>query len=298
MHPAITVTHVRKTFAEVVAVNDISFDVQGGEIFGLLGPNGAGKTTTIRMLMDILRPDSGQIRLLGDDPRRTRTRVGYLPEERGLYRTLKVHECLAYLGQLKGLTTRQAKDRATALLTRLELADRAQAKVQDLSRGMQQKAQIAAALIHDPELVIFDEPFQGLDPVNVDLVRGLIRELRDQGRTVVLSAHEMSLVEALCERIAMIHRGGIVLYGKLADIQRRHAPDAVEFSPPLEVADWPEVASAQAIPGGQRLYLQTGVTRHQFLQAVLARGLTPERFAQAAMPLDEIFVRVVKGTLA
>ncbi len=295
MTPVIEVRHVRKAFASVVAVNDISFEVHPGEIFGLLGPNGAGKTTTIRMLMDILRPDSGSIRLLGDDPRHTRTRVGYLPEERGLYRTLKVHACLAYLGQLKGLSARQAAQRATALLTRLELADRAQAKVQDLSRGMQQKVQIAAALIHDPELVIFDEPFQGLDPVNVDMVRGLIRDLRDQGRTVVLSAHEMSLVEALCERIALIHRGGIVLYGNLADIQRQFAPNAVEFSPPLTLADWPEVASAQPIPGGQRLYLHAGLTQHDFLQTVLARGLTPQRFAQASMPLDEIFIRVVKG---
>lgn len=295
MPPVIEVRHVRKAFAEIVAVNDISFEVQPGEIFGLLGPNGAGKTTTIRMLMDILRPDSGSIRLLGADPRHTRTRVGYLPEERGLYRTLKVHDCLTYLGQLKGLSARQAAQRATAWLTRLELADRAQAKVQDLSRGMQQKVQIAAALIHDPELVIFDEPFQGLDPVNVDTVRGLIRNLRDQGRTVVLSAHEMSLVEALCERIALIHRGDIVLYGNLADIQRQFAPNAVEFSPPLTLADWPEVASAQTIPGGQRLYLHAGITQRDFLQTVLARGLTPQRFAQASMPLDEIFIRVVKG---
>ncbi len=295
--PAVWADRLHKEFASVVAVDDVSLEVGRGEVFGLLGPNGAGKTTAIRMLMDILRPDSGTARVLGQPPGAARARVGYLPEERGLYRGLRVHECLTYFGQLKGLSRAAAAQRATQLLERVELADRAKAKVQELSRGMHQKLQLATTLIHDPELVILDEPFQGLDPVNVDLVRGLIRELRAQGRTVVLSAHEMSLVESLCERIALINRGRIVLYGALADLKRQFAPNALEVSPPLDCAGWPEVeavAPDSRTPDRQRVYLRPGVTTRDFLKALLERGQIVERFEPASMPLDEIFIKVVK----
>jgi ABC-2 type transport system ATP-binding protein len=295
--PALFADRLHKQFSSVVAVNQLSLQVERGEIFGLLGPNGAGKTTTIRMLMDIIKPDSGEARVLGLPPGAARTRVGYLPEERGLYRGLRVHECLTYFGQLKGMPHAEAARRATQLLERVELADRAKAKVQELSRGMQQKAQIAATLIHDPELVILDEPFQGLDPVNVDLVRGLIRELRVQGRTIVLSAHEMSLVESLCERIGLINHGSIVLYGELNEIKQRFSPNALEVSPALECAGWPEVESVVAMNNAhaQRVYLKPGVTQRDFLRTILERGLNVERFEMASMPLDEIFVKVVKG---
>ncbi len=299
--PALYVDQLHKAFSAVVAVNRVSFQVERGEIFGLLGPNGAGKTTTIRMLMDILKPDSGTARVLGAEPGVARMRVGYLPEERGLYRGLRVHECLTYFGQLKGMAKADAARRASQLLERVELADRAKAKVQELSRGMQQKLQIAATLIHEPELVILDEPFQGLDPVNVDLVRGLIRELRGQGKTVVLSAHEMSLVESLCERIGLIHQGEIVLYGGLREIKQQFSPNALEISPPLDLTGWPEVdryqthASANGSPSTQRVYLKLGVAHRDFLKAIVERGLTVERFEMASMPLDEIFIQVVTG---
>jgi len=297
--PALLADKLHKEFAAVVAVNQLSLRVERGQIFGLLGPNGAGKTTTIRIWMDIIKPDSGTALVLGQPPGAARTRVGYLPEERGLYRSLRVHECLTYFGQLKGMAKADAARRATELLQRLELADRAKAKVQELSRGMQQKVQLAATLIHDPELVILDEPFQGLDPLNVDLIRTLIRELRAQGKTIVLSAHEMSLVESLCERIALINQGRIVLDGALADIRRRFSPNALDISPPLDLAGWPEVAQAQthAANGAatQRVYLQPGVQHRDFLRAIVERGQTVERFELATMPLDEIFIRVVTG---
>jgi ABC-2 type transport system ATP-binding protein len=295
--PAIWADRLHKSFASVVAVNQLSLQIERGAIFGLLGPNGAGKTTTIRMLMDIIKPDSGEARVLGRRPGEARTRVGYLPEERGLYRGLRVHECLTYFGQLKGMPRAEAARRATMLLERVELADRARAKVQELSRGMQQKAQIAATLIHDPELVILDEPFQGLDPVNVDLVRTLIREMRAQGKTIVLSAHEMSLVESLCERIALINQGEIVLNGELSEIKQRFSPNALEVSPALDYAGWPEVESVVAVNNShaQRVYLRPGVTQREFLRAIVERGLTVERFELATMPLDEIFVKVVRG---
>jgi ABC-2 type transport system ATP-binding protein len=295
--PAIWADRLHKSFASVVAVNQLSLQIERGAIFGLLGPNGAGKTTTIRMLMDIIKPDSGEARVLGRRPGEARTRVGYLPEERGLYRGLRVHECLTYFGQLKGMPRAEAARRATMLLERVELADRARARVQELSRGMQQKAQIAATLIHDPELVILDEPFQGLDPVNVDLVRTLIREMRAQDKTIVLSAHEMSLVESLCERIALINQGEIVLNGELSEIKQRFSPNALEVSPALDYAGWPEVESVVAVNNShaQRVYLRPGVTQREFLRAIVERGLTVERFELATMPLDEIFVKVVRG---
>jgi ABC-2 type transport system ATP-binding protein len=253
------------------------------------------------MLMNIFTPDGGTASVLGQPPGAARARVGYLPEERGLYRSLRVHECLTYFGELKGMRKAEAAKRATQLLERVELADRPKAKVQELSRGMQQKLQIAATVIHDPELVILDEPFQGLDPVNVDMVRSLIRDLRGQGKTIVLSAHEMSLVESLCERIALINRGKIVLYGALAEIKRRFSPNALELSPPQDFTGWPEVASAEArpatpgMPAMQMVYLRPNVTHRDFLKAILERGLALEHFEMASMPLDQIFINVVKG---
>jgi ABC-2 type transport system ATP-binding protein len=293
--PALFVEHLRKTYANVVAVDDLSFQVERGEIFGLLGPNGAGKTTTIRILMDIFKPDSGEVRVLGRPPGAARRQVGYLPEERGLYRTLKVLDCLTYLGQLKGMERAAALRRAEQLLERVELSAWGKRKVDELSRGMQQKVQLAAALIHDPELIVLDEPFQGLDPVNTEMVRSLIRDLRAQGKTIVLSAHEMSLVEMLCERIALIHRGRAVLNGRLSDIKQQFSPNAIEISPPVPVEGWPGVAHVTTTDGRQRVTLEAGVQPRDLLRQVFDRGHSLDRFERATATLDEIFVTVVKG---
>ncbi len=294
----INVDQLYKTYDGFVAVDHVSFQVNGGDVFGLLGPNGAGKTTIIRMLMDIFKPDGGMVSVLGQPPGAARARVGYLPEERGLYRSLRVDECLAYLGQLKGMPRAAAHKRALALLERVELKEWARKKVQELSRGMQQKVQLAASIIHDPDLIILDEPFQGLDPVNVDMVRSLIRELRAQGKTVVLSAHEMSLVEKLCERIALIDHGQVVLYGALADIKKQFSPNAIEISPPLDLAGWPDVARTELRDGKLLVYLRPPATPHQFLKALLDRGVFVDQFELASMPLDQIFVEVVTGQRA
>jgi ABC-2 type transport system ATP-binding protein len=296
--PALFVQNLRKTYASVVAVDDLSFTVERGEIFGLLGPNGAGKTTTIRILMDIFKPDSGEVRVLGGPPGAARRQVGYLPEERGLYRTLKVTDCLVYLGQLKGMERAAAARRAAQLLERIELSEWGQRKVEELSRGMQQKVQLAASLIHDPALVILDEPFQGLDPVNAEMIRGLIRDLRAQGKTIVLSAHEMSLVEMLCERIALIHRGRAVLNGRLADIKQQFSPNAIEISPPLPLEGWPGVAHVALTDGRQRVTLDPATHSRDLLRQIFDRGLPLDRFEKATASLDEIFVTVVKGDVA
>jgi ABC-2 type transport system ATP-binding protein len=293
--PAIFVQKLRKSYSTVVAVDDLSFEIPRGEIFGLLGPNGAGKTTTIRMLMDIIKPDSGEARVLGEPPGQSRRRVGYLPEERGLYRTLRVIECLGYLGELKGMSRSAARQRATQLLEQVELAEWGKRKVDELSRGMQQKVQLIASIIHDPDLVILDEPFQGLDPVNAEMVRGLIRDLRAQGKTVVLSAHEMSQVEMLCERIVLINHGRAVLDGRLAEIKQRFAPNAIEISPPLPLEGWPGVAHVAAADGRQRVTLDPGAQPRQLLQQIVERGLPLDQFERATATLDEIFITVVKG---
>ncbi|HRE28944.1 MAG TPA: ATP-binding cassette domain-containing protein [Anaerolineales bacterium] len=301
MTPALSVKNLSKAFANVHAVQEVSFEVARGAIFGLLGPNGAGKTTTIRMIMDILKPDSGQIQILDHAPGLGRENIGYLPEERGLYRGLRVLDTLVYFGELKGLTTSRARERALELLVRVELDDRAKSKVQELSRGMQQKLQLAATIIHQPDLVILDEPFQGLDPVNVDLIRRLIRELRDEGKTIILSAHEMHLVETLCERIALINRGRIVLNGDLTEIKRQFSPNALEVAPLIGVGGRPGVAKAEPVlngdgrPRGERITLEAGVTPQIFLKQLIDGGAPLERFEIASVPLDEIFVRVVTG---
>jgi ABC-2 type transport system ATP-binding protein len=273
----------------------LSFQVNHGEIFGLLGPNGAGKTTTIRMLLDIIKPDAGTVRVLGKLPGEVRERIGYLPEERGLYRGLRVGETLTYLGQLKGMSSSAAQKRASELLERVELGEWGKHKVQELSRGMQQKVQLIASIIHDPELVILDEPFQGLDPVNVGMVRDLIRDLRAQGKTIVLSAHEMSQVEALCERIALIDHGHAVLYGALDEIKKQFSPNALEIAPPLDFAGWDQVAQVEARDHRQMVYLKPGVAPRDFLKTILDRGWAIEQFEVASMSLEQIFVAVVKG---
>jgi ABC-2 type transport system ATP-binding protein len=292
---AIQVEDLCKVYGDVIAVDHLDFQVGCGEIFGLLGPNGAGKTTTIRILMDILKADAGTVRVLGGAPGARRDRIGYLPEERGLYRSLRLDETLVYLGQLKGMPASLARKRALALLERVGLAEWSRKKVQELSRGMHQKLQIIASIIHDPDLVILDEPFQGLDPVNGEVVKDLIRDLRARGKTIVLSAHEMSQVEALCERILLIHHGRAVLYGALADIKKQFSPNAIEISPPLDWQGWTDVVRVELRDHKQIVYLQPNIAPRDFLKKILAQGLFIEQFEMATMPLERIFVTVVKG---
>jgi ABC-2 type transport system ATP-binding protein len=292
---ATQVEGLHKAFGAVIAIDHLDFQVGCGEIFGLLGPNGAGKTTTIRILMDILKADAGTVRVLDGAPAAMRERVGYLPEERGLYRSLRLDETLVYLGQLKGMPASRARKRAFALLEQVGLAEWSRKRVQELSRGMHQKLQIIASIIHDPDLVMLDEPFQGLDPVNVEIVKELIRDLRAHGKTILLSAHEMSQVEALCERILLIHRGRAVLYGALTDIKKQFAPNAIEISPPLDWQGWVEVARVQARDRKQIVHLQPNIAPRDFLRKILEQGLFIEQFEIATMPLEQIFVAVVKG---
>jgi len=287
------VRNLVKCYDGFTAVDDLSFEVYEGEIFGLLGPNGAGKTTTIRAIMDIFKPDEGTVRVLGQPPGAAKGHIGYLPEERGLYRDLKVLDVLVYLAELKGTPRSVARQRALAWLERVELADWADRKVKDLSRGMQQKLQFVVSLVHDPELLILDEPFQGLDPVNVELLKRLIRELQGEGKTVVLSAHQMNLVEALCDRILLINKGKAVLYGPLDEIKRRYAPHTVRLRTPAALDTLPGVTRMERRDGILTLTLD-GTTPQALLQTLVERNVPVEAFEVAAAPLEEIFIAVVK----
>lgn len=291
---SIEVHHLTKRYGEFVAVDDLSFETYAGEIFGLLGPNGAGKTTTIRMLMDIFKPDAGDVRVLGQTPGRATDRIGYLPEERGLYQDEKVRNVLIYLGRLKGLTRQQAAARAEQGLARVELLDRADEKVNSLSRGMQQKLQVIASMLHEPDLLILDEPFQGLDPINVELIKALMIEQQERGATVVLSAHQMNLVEALCDRILLINRGRGVLYGPLDEIKAEYAPDVVRLRTPIALdGDIPGVENVERHEDTYMLTLHDADPQ-TVLRVLVDRGIPIRAFEVATAPLNEIFVSVVR----
>jgi len=303
MH-TIKVSHVAKSFGETQAVADVSFDVERGEIFGLLGPNGAGKTTTIRMMLDLFKPDRGTVSILGGPmSEEKKERIGYMPEERGLYQDAPLERCLLYLASLKGLSSAEARQRLGALLERFDLAAHKGKKVGELSKGMQQKAQIINTILHRPELVIIDEPFTALDPINTQLVKDLMYELRQQGATILMSTHQMHQVEELCDRILLIDEGEDVLYGNLDDIRRRFSGHAVlvRAAPVLSQAEGgelPTVAGVEQIAphnDAVKLTLAEDTAPQDVLRALMAQGVTLEKFEIAVPTLDEIFIRVVEG---
>jgi ABC-2 type transport system ATP-binding protein len=253
-HPLLSVTGVSKRFASVLAVDDLSFEVRPGEIFALLGPNGAGKSTTVRMVAGITQPDRGSMAFrLGDGPMSPRiepARLGYLPEERGLYPDQRVLATLAYFASLRGIDRPTALARATGWLERFGLGERANDKVNTLSKGNQQKVQFIASVLHEPSLAILDEPFSGFDPVNQDLVSAMIRELRAAGMTVVLSAHHMDLVETLADYILLMHQGRAVLRGTMADIRASSGMGQrlnVTLDSGAEAASLPEVSGVERV---------------------------------------------------
>ena len=298
MRPALILDKVAKRFGDVVAVDSLSLEVPRGAIYGFIGPNGAGKTTTIRMIMSILYPDSGTIIVLDSrSPEAIKDRLGYLPEEKGLYKKMRTAELLAYFARLKGMRTAEAKARARQLLDEFGLGDWADRKSEALSKGMGQKVQILGTLIHDPELVILDEPFSGLDPVNVELVRNVILDIRRQGRTVIFSTHVMEQAEQLCDFIFLIHRGRKVLDGTLHEVRRSGEPCiAVDFDG--------DGAALRGLPGVKRvndrgktaeLFLEDGADP-QVLLRLLVQRLTVRRFDMREPSLHEVFIRSVGGS--
>ncbi len=294
--PAVDLYHIAKSFGPVKAVDDVSFSIEKGELFGLLGPNGAGKTTCLRVMLDIFKPESGSVAILGGPMNESKKdRIGYMPEERGLYQDIPLDRCLAYLGSLKGLNPAEVKQRAAVYLERFDLAAVKTKKVKELSKGMQQKAQVIATLLHQPELLIVDEPFGGLDPVNTQMVMDLLREQHAQGVTIILCSHQMHQVEELCERIVLIDHGKVMLYGALDDIRRQFSGHSVTVRTADKIPALKGVERIEPVNGTVKLHLSPGTAPQEVLRSLVAQNVNLEQFEISMPTLDEIFIRVVQG---
>jgi ABC-2 type transport system ATP-binding protein len=294
--PLIHADGVTKRFGKTLALDNVSLQVGHGEIFGLLGPNGAGKTTLIRTILDIIKPDTGRLELFGRLFRpEDRDRIGYLPEERGLYPRQPVGAVLEYMGALKGMARADARAEAARWLERLGLADASARKVEQLSKGNQQKVQVAATLLARPEIVILDEPLSGLDPVSARLVTGVIRDYAATGHTVLLSTHQMGMVESLCTRVTMIARGRVVLDGELRAIRRQYSNNAIRVLSTSDYRSCPHVERVDGVAsadGFVDVHLRPPASGDDFLRWLVASGARVEHFERLSTPLEEIFVRV------
>lgn len=293
--PIVELQQVRKAYDTKVAVEDLSFSIEPGSMFGLLGPNGSGKTSSIRMMIGITVPDSGNVRLF-DQPfdRKNLHRVGYLPEERGLYKKMPVIDQLVFLGQLHGLSAATAKKRALAWCERMEITEAIHKKTEELSKGMQQKIQFISALLHEPELIIMDEPFSGLDPVNATLLQDTLVELRQQGRAVLFSTHRMDQVEKLCDAICLIDRGKLVLSGGMREIKSRYPSNRVQmvFSGDSSFLKHPSIESAKSYNGIAQIKLREGDDGQALLAAAVGKARIT-RFEVMEPTLEEIFIEMV-----
>ncbi len=298
MDTAIELTGVTKAFGRFKAVDDLSLRVPRGAMFGLLGPNGAGKTTTIRMIMNITAPDSGEIRILGHPmDRQTQNRIGYLPEERGLYRKMKVIDHLYFLAAIKEVARETAKERIAGWLDRMELRPWLNKKVDELSKGMQQKLQFIATIVHDPDILILDEPFSGLDPINVAIMRDYFLDFRQRGKTIVFCTHVLEQAEKLCDEICLMARSKKILEGSVKELKRRNSQGLlrIEAGASLaEVGGLPGVATVKALNGSYVVGLAPGVDRRKFLQDALER-YEIDAFSQKEPDLEEIYLEAVKS---
>jgi len=302
MTPALEIRSVSKRFGNLEAVRPLDLVAQRGALVGLLGPNGAGKSTLIRMIMSLIRPDAGELRVLGGDALDMKDRIGYLPEERGVYRRMRVEEFLIYIGRLKGLAPSGLRARIARWLERVELPGVAHKRCQELSKGMQQKVQFVAAVLHDPELIVLDEPFSGLDPVNARVLIQTVQDLHREGRTIFLSTHQMTQAEQLCQRIVLINRGDKILDATVGDALTRFSPRAIDVEPAIDPqqacaallqmsgitnAQWrPEASSIQVA-------LDAGADAVSLLAAI-AQCVPARRIEVARISLDDVFVRLVE----
>jgi len=293
------VQEISKSFNAILAVNNVSFTANRGEILGFLGPNGAGKTTTIRMIMGIIRPDTGAIRFAidGTPTVLNKERIGYLPEERGLYEDAKVLDTLVYLAELKGLTRAEAREQAASWLERFDLAEWAKQKIEQLSKGMAQKVQFIAAILHKPDIVVLDEPFSGLDPVNQDLFKEIIRDLKDDGMSIILSSHQMNRVEELCDRIFLIDHGKRVLCGDLSEIKEAHGEHIVRLHYAGKIGFLgtdPRIKDLKMTGDWATFVLAKGIDPDAFIRSI-PRELVIREIAVERPPLHDIFIAAIKG---
>ena len=286
---------VSKSFNSKEVVKGVSFELESGEVFGLLGPNGAGKTTLIRMIMDIIKPDSGNIKIFNQPiSSQIKNNIGYLPEERGLYNKQKVEEVLIYLAMLKDLSKQKARDNVTEYLKKIEMEEIRTKKLEELSKGMQQKIQIIAAFLTDPDIIILDEPFSGLDPINTRLIKDMILDLKQKDKTVLLSTHQMAQVEALCDKVLMINHGITVLHGELTEIKEQYSDNAVLIGSNADYDSMDMIDRYEHLGTKTKLYLKEAYTPNSFLTYLINQNVQVKSFELASTPIEDIFIRKAK----
>lgn len=296
---SLRVSNITKRFGDFTAVEDLSFDVRAGRVFGFLGPNGAGKTTTIRMIVGITAPDEGSISLFGEPVSyATQNRIGYLPEERGLYKKMKVVDQLKYFAELKGVSRSTADKKIDFWLDRMGLGEWKKAKTTDLSKGMQQKIQFISTVLHDPDLLILDEPFSGLDPVNVEFMIDVLSEFRNEQKTVIFSTHLMETAERLCHDIILINKAHKVIGGSLREVKESYGTNLIAFrgsNAEKVLADKSLVAKVVSHADEQELHLTEGVDSQRVLKALLDSGAIVTKFEITEPSLNDIFIEKVKN---
>jgi len=291
----VEVDHLSKSYADVVAVNDLTFSVSSGEILGLIGPNGAGKSSTIKIILDFMKPDSGEVRIFDQQMNEAiKDRIGYLPEERGLYKRLTAIDLILYLASLKGMDKATAEKKANILLEKTGMLEHKNKKNKEMSRGMGQLIQFIVTVIHDPDLVILDEPFSGLDPVRTETVQNIIAQLRDEGKAVILSTHQMNRVEELCDRVLMIDKGRSILYGDIMETRTKFRRNSVQVVIDGELGDLPGVIDRKVKSDYIELVLAPDTSSQTILDQLRESGTTVNRFEVTTPSLNEVFLHLVK----
>jgi len=292
----VVVKHLHKSYGAKMAVKDLSFSVEPGEILGLIGPNGAGKSSTIKMILDFLKPDSGEVKVFGHSMNESfKNQIGYLPEERGLYKKLSAINLIVYLATLKGMDKIEAERKASALLEQTGMLGNKKMKNKDMSKGMGQLIQFIVTIIHEPNLLILDEPFSGLDPVNTEIIKNMMGRLRDEGKTIILSTHQMNKVEELCDRILMINHGQSVLYGDLEEIRAGFTKNSVQLVVEGEIGDLPGVLHKKINRDSVELVLTPETSPQIILDQLRTSGVSIKRFEVASPSLNDIFLDQAGG---
>jgi ABC-2 type transport system ATP-binding protein len=291
---AVEVNHLCKSYADVTAVHDLTFCVDPGEILGLIGPNGAGKSSTIKIILDFMKPDSGEVKIFGQQMNEAlKDQIGYLPEERGLYKRLTAIDLILYLASLKGMDKAMAEKKANVLLEQTGMLESKKKRNKEMSKGMGQLIQFIVAVIHDPELIILDEPFAGLDPVRTQTVQNIVGNLRDEGKAIILSTHQMNKVEELCDRVLMIDKGRTILYGDLMETRAKFRRNSVQVAIDGELGDLPGVIDRKPRKGSIELVLAPDTTPQTILDRLRDRGITINRFEVTTPSLNEVFLNLV-----
>jgi ABC-2 type transport system ATP-binding protein len=291
---AVEVNHLHKSYADVTAVHDLTFCVDPGEILGLIGPNGAGKSSTIKVILDFMKPDSGEVKIFGQQMNEAlKDQIGYLPEERGLYKRLTAIDLILYLASLKGMDKAMAEKKANVLLEQTGMLESKKKRNKEMSKGMGQLIQFIVAVIHDPELIILDEPFAGLDPVRTQTVQNIVGKLRDEGKAIILSTHQMNKVEELCDRVLMIDKGRSILYGDLMETRTKFRRNSVQVAIDGELGDLPGVIDIRTRKDSIELVLSPDTAPQTILDRLRDRGITINRFEVATPSLNEVFLNLV-----